>query len=334
MEGIEMLETKDQEARTPKFTVTIVSARGIRNSDWLPGPGKPDCYCVATRGSTEVYRTKVIQNSLTPLWAEEFDVFEFNDGEELEFKVWDSDLTGADYLGKVVLVKEQFMVDGVNGDFLMEETGVNIRAYLDLKIKMQGRDYPPAPSTELEVTVEKGKGDNYGMRINEQSKVDLQVHQIEQGAVQRYNESVKADMQIRKSDFIVAVNGVTDSCEEMMRQFSKSKVTLRLRRALTYVVILDREDHTQKLGVVVPLPPKNDVIPILDIQEGLIKSYNDKCTAESDKIQFLDRITSVKGEAGSAESLHAKLDAMTGKFQIGMQRAHAGNFEDTLRTGW
>jgi len=100
-----------------------------------------DCYCVAMRGGTEIYRTKTIDNSLTPCWAEEFEV-EYNDGEELEFKVWDSDVGRADYLGKVVLTKEQFAVNGVNGEFEMVEAGKNIKAYLSLKIKMQGQDYP------------------------------------------------------------------------------------------------------------------------------------------------------------------------------------------------
>jgi len=259
---------------------------------------------------------------LTPRWAEEFDVFDYDD-DELMFKVWDSDMTGADYLGKVVLKKDQFMVNGINGEFEMEEAGENIKAYLALKIKIQGQnEYPLAPETELEVTIEKGEEMNYGIRIDEQGKVDLQVCKLEQGAVQKYNDSVKADMQVKKSDFIVSVNGVSENCEEMMNQFSEPKVTMKLRRASNFAVIFDK-DHTQRLGVSIPMPPKNDVIPILSIEDGLIKEYNDKCTQESDKILILDRIISVKGEVGSAAELLSKLDTMSGKFQVGIQRPHS-----------
>jgi len=299
----------------------------------LPGLGKPDCYCVATRGGTELHKTKTIKDSLTPHWAEEFDVFDYNDGEELEFKVWDSDVIGADYLGKVVLKQEQFMVNGLNGDFEMAEAGKNITAYLGLKIKMPGQEYPLEPATELEVIVEKGEHMNYGIRIDEQGKVDLQVLQVEQGAVQKYNESAKADMQVKKSDFILSVNGINGNCEEMMKQFDESKITLKLSRPLNFAVILDKEDQTRKLGIVVPPLPKNGLIPVLRVEDGLIKDYNDKCTKESDKILVLDRIVSVKGEVGSAAQLQALLNTSTGKFQVGMQRPHTRHIKATPRTG-
>lgn len=318
------LDIVGEEDPKAKFTISILGAKGLRDSDWLPGSGKPDCYCVAMRGGTEIYRTKTIDNSLTPYWEENFDVFEYNDGEELEFKVYDKDLVGSDLLGKVVLTKELFAVNGVNGEFELEETGTNIRAYLALKIKVLGQDYPLGSATEFEVTVEKGEDTNYGLRIDEQGKLDLQVYEVEPGAIQNHNESVKPDIQVRKSDFIMAVNGVKDNCEEMMKQFNEPKITLKLRRALDFTVILEKEELNTKLGIIVPKPMKNDVLAILRIEDGMIKDYNDKCSKESDKIIALDRIITVKGEKGSAGQLKAKLDMMKGKFQVGLQRPHPG----------
>jgi len=322
---VDEIEIVEQGEPKPTFTVSILGARGIRDSDWLPGSGKPDCYCVAMQGGKEIYRTKTIDNSLMPRWAEDFDVFEYNDGAELEFKVWDSDVGGADCLGKVVLTNEQFAVHGLNGEFEMEEAGTNIRAYLSLKIKKQGQDYPLGSATEFEVTVERGEDTSYGLRIDEQGKLDLQVYGIEEGAVQKYNESAKPDMQVKKSDFIMSVNGIKDNCEEIMNQFNQPKIILKLRRAVEFAVILEKGEITTKLGIVVPKPMKNDVIAILKIEDGLLKDYNNKCTNESDRILVLDRIVSVKGWRGSAGELKAKLDMMKGKFQVGLQRPHPGH---------
>jgi len=314
------IQMAEQKVTKPQFTISIIGARGIRNSDWLPGTGKPDCYCVVTRGGKEIFRTKTIDNSLTPNWAEDFELSEYNDGEELEFKVWDKDLIGSDYLGKVVLTKEQFAANGVNGDFEMEEAGTNIRAYLSLKIQVQGQDLPPGSLTEFEVTVERGEDRSYGLQIDEQGKVDLQVYEVEEGALQKYNESAKLDMQVKKSDFIMAVNGIANSCEAMLDQFQQPKVTLKLRRALEFVVIFEKEEFFTKLGVITPKPMKNDVIAILRIEDGLIQDYNKTCTLESDRIAVLDRIVSIKGMRGSAGELKAKFDMMKGKFQVGLQR--------------
>mmetsp|Transcript_86763 Transcript_86763/g.166977 ORF Transcript_86763/g.166977 Transcript_86763/m.166977 type:complete len:366 (-) Transcript_86763:148-1245(-) len=328
---VEVLKMMDPELPKPKLTITIVDAKGIRNSDWLPGLGKPDCYCCVLKGGTEIFKTKTINNSLMPLWEERFEIFDDTDIEELEFKVWDKDFIGSDYLGKVVVKKEAFAENGINGEFEMEEAGGNIRAYLGLKIEVAGKECPPSSAVDIEVTVERGDDMKYGIRIDDQSKLDLQIYEIEEGAFQKYNESVEPDLQVTKSDYIVSVNGIEDNCEEMMQQFNTPKVTVKFKRALNFTVILDKSDTTKKLGIIVPKPMRNDCLAIMKIEDGLIKDYNDKCAQESDQILERDRIVSVKGRTGSAGHLKTKMDSMKGKFQVGMQRPHPGHLKSVPR---
>lgn len=325
-EAIKQLQMSDAPADLepqvvePKMTVTVVGARGIRNSDWLPGLGKPDCYCVVKRAGKMVHKTQTITDSLTPQWAEEFDIHEYNDGEELEFNVWDSDLIGEDYLGKVVLKPEQFMENGLIGDYEMEEAGKNIRAYLAIKIKLPDKVYPSAQQAELEVTIEKGAANEYGIKLDDQDKVNLYVCEIFEGVVQKHNDSVKANLQVMQSDFIVSVNGVEGNAEEMLKQFKEAKVTFKLRRAMDLVAILDKKEETSQLGVIIPKPARANALVILNIEDGIVKAYNDTCTKEPEKILLGDRIVSIKGEVGPAEQLRSKLLGMTGKFQVGIQR--------------
>jgi len=327
-EAIKQLEVSDEaapadpiepEAAKPMMTITIIGARGIRNSDWLPGSGKPDCYCVAKKAGKILHKTETITDSLAPQWSEEFDVFDYN-GEEFEFNVWDSDVIGEEFLGKVVLKPEQFMENGLNGDYEMEEAGTNIRAYLGLKIKLPSKLYPSRQGGELEVTIEKGETNAYGIELDDQDKVNLYVCKVNEGAIQKHNDSVKATMKVMQSDFITSVNGVKGDAEEMLKQFKEAKVTIKLRRAVDLVAILEKEHATSKLGVIVPKPCRVDALVILNIEDGILKAYNDKCTKESDKIIPRDRIVSVKGEVGLADQLKSKLMGMTGKFQVGIQR--------------
>eukprot|EP00419_Tripos_fusus_P026123 CAMPEP_0172720378 /NCGR_PEP_ID=MMETSP1074-20121228/76764_1 /TAXON_ID=2916 /ORGANISM="Ceratium fusus, Strain PA161109" /LENGTH=135 /DNA_ID=CAMNT_0013545887 /DNA_START=49 /DNA_END=452 /DNA_ORIENTATION=+ len=110
-------ESSQKEDSMAIFKVMIVGVRGIRQADWRPGPGKPACYCEVKRGETPLHRTTTIDGSTVLRWAEEFGVWEYEIGESLEFKVWDSDVAGAKCLGKVTLTPDAYMEKGCNMEF-------------------------------------------------------------------------------------------------------------------------------------------------------------------------------------------------------------------------
>jgi len=304
----------------PKFTIMIVGARGIRNTDWMPGLSKPHCHCEAKRGDKVLFTTKSIKDSMVPRWVEEFDVWELEQDEQLEFKVWDTDVVGAECLGKVIVAPDTFMEHGCNQDFPME-AGQNTRAFLGLKIKVQGQEqYSEGPPPKFQVVLEKGEAaTEYGLEIDTQDQKHFQICKVDEVAFKRYNESVDPSVQVIKSDFIISVNGATGA-PDMMKQFQKPKVTLWLVRALDAALLLENKDK-KKHGLKFPrVMTKNDVLVVMEIGDGYIKEHNDKCEQESQKILVYDRIVSVKGQVGNHDTLKGLLEKAIGKFQLGIQR--------------
>jgi len=314
----------EPEVKGPKFVFMIVGARGIRNTDWLPGLGKPDCYCEVKSGGQLIHTTRIINDTMVPRWAEEFNVDDLNDNENLEFKVYDKDVVGSDYLGKVVLQPDAFAEKGCCQDFEMLEAGKNIKAYLGLKMKTRGQEeYPAGPPSSFEVEVEKGEeAKEYGLEIDSQDMKNLQIAQVDQGCFKAYNEKADSSVQVVISDFIVSVNGVEGSAD-MVKQFANPKVKVKLVRALNTAVLLENNDKKKKHGLKFPTKMKNDVLVVLEIGDGYIKEYNDTCAREqraSEMVLPYDRIVSVKDEVGRALSLKSALEKASGKFQIGIQR--------------
>jgi len=214
------------------------------------------------------------------------------------------------------------MNNGCNKDFQMDEAGKNTRAYLGLKIKTQGQEqYPDGPPAEFEVCIVKKGSDakEYGLEIDSQDNKYLQVYKVDPGAFQKYNETADPSKQVMTSDFIVAVNSKTGSAADLMAEFTGEEVTVKIVRAIELAVIIEN-DKKNNHGLTFPTMMKNHVLVVMNIGDGCIQDYNNKCTQESQKIRPYDRIVSIKGQVGKAAKLKTLLDGTTGTFQLGIQR--------------
>jgi len=312
---------------TAFFTIQVVWVRGVRNSDQPPTHTIPtpelDCHINIMRAGNLIGTTNVIADSPQPMWSEEFDVTEYNQGEELEFKVYAKGGTEANYLGGVTMKPEQFATDGFNDDMLLEETGANNQAYLRLKIKPQGRHYLADPPSIFTVEVEKGENENYGLVLDGSDGKYLMVWGFDAGAFADYNKSAEPSKQLMKWDFIVSVNEAS-SLADCVKQFRKSKVTCVVMRGFEFSCILERENLQTPLGLTFPVDKRQGIgLPIVSfsVTEGPAKEYNDKCTKEWEKLRVYDRITGVAGERGQPHDLKAKMQNATGKFQVQILRA-------------
>merc|ERR1712232_1489242 len=86
--------------------ITVVSARALRNADWV---GKSDPYVVAevpTRSGIKV-QTHVVEDKLDPEWNEELEIPEYHVGDPLRFTIKDQGVVGSDMLGSVFLLPDQ-----------------------------------------------------------------------------------------------------------------------------------------------------------------------------------------------------------------------------------
>merc|ERR1712032_1582800 len=131
--------------------ITFVSARSLRNADWV---GKSDPYAIAEvpkRPGTKI-QTRVVENQLDPEWNEELEMPEYRVGDPLRFTVKDQDLVGSDMLGCVVLMPDQ-VKDGFEEEVKLESTGHTGDSFLTLKIKMGDEKLQEqAKETQVEVS--------------------------------------------------------------------------------------------------------------------------------------------------------------------------------------
>lgn len=321
-EGSAQAAAEETPALTPKLTVAIVGARGLRNADWLPGMGKSDCFCtLRTAGADkDLHGTKVQSNTLEPVWNEEVDVVEYNMGDPLMFSVWDADMAGRDFLGKVTLKGEDFNGIGFNGEVQLEEAGKNAIAYLRLKVKMAGQEYPPGPPQEITVTVEREPKKLTGLELDLQDGVFALVTAVKAGPFAQFNASAKPAEQLMPGDFIMQVNGATGNVAQIAEQLKKngaSKLEVLVRRPVEMGVIIDRQDPKKPLGLEFPKKLSGNFLLVTKVEEGPFQDWN--AANPSREVRVGDRIVAVGGVRGTAAQLVKKLKS-AGKVQVTVVR--------------
>jgi len=117
--------------------ITIASARGLRDADWMPGSGKSDPYCnceIVGKKAPKI-QTKVINNTCDPVWEHQAEMVGYSPGDVLLFKIYDQDFgTQDDFLGKASIASEQFYPAGFEGELPLINAGKGIRAFLKIRI--------------------------------------------------------------------------------------------------------------------------------------------------------------------------------------------------------
>jgi len=304
------------------MTFNIIGARGFRDSDWMPGLGKPDCYVVVKSNDKQVAKTSVIADSMEPLWKEEFVLKEWRHGAELEFHLYDKDLIGSDYLGKTVVQYDCFQ-DGFNGDLQLEETDTDGHcAYLRIKIKPPGKVYPPGPSPEYSVTLKKGEFNSYGLDVDSQDPKTLYITSIaEKGPAAVWNQQATPENQLVRGDFIVEANGARADAKAITEHLKQAHdIVMKVRRGIDVTMVLEANGSMLDWGIEMPEPPKGDGVLVLAVNEpGLIADWNASTEDPVTKVQVGDRILRV-GKNNGAQKVAKAMKEARGKFQVHLVR--------------
>mmetsp|Transcript_6063 Transcript_6063/g.17943 ORF Transcript_6063/g.17943 Transcript_6063/m.17943 type:complete len:353 (-) Transcript_6063:292-1350(-) len=287
----------------PKLVVAIWGARGLRNADWLPGTGTSDCYCALKIAGKdkELHRTRVINDSLEPIWKEEFDVVEFQPGDSLEFVVWDSDVARKDLIGRVTLDSSAFEPDGFNGELRLDDTGKAHRSYLRVKVRRPYADFPRGPDPAIVLTVDRQASRPLGLDLDTQDGVTAYVTGIKAGPFQAYNEGVEPGSQLQVGDFIMRVNGAENDAGKLLAQLrAAARLEVTVNRPLETAVILERVDRRQPHGLEFTAPTGSTLV-VTRVIDGAARDWN---AAHPDrKILSGDRIIAVDGKRGRAKDL-------------------------------
>mmetsp|Transcript_33842 Transcript_33842/g.91588 ORF Transcript_33842/g.91588 Transcript_33842/m.91588 type:complete len:384 (-) Transcript_33842:16-1167(-) len=309
----------------PNFTVHIVSARGLRDADWLPGYNKSDCEVRLLIDGVELYKTKVIPDCLEPVWNEQVAITSWQEGQPLEFCIQDDDLTSTENLGKVTLPPSAFDKVGFNGTCLVDDAGKGIKAYLRLKIKLPGKDLPPGPASKLEVKCPKGKFKSWGLDLDTQDNELLFVTEVNAGPFATRNETVHPEEQVIKNDFIASVNGIQGTPAALLNEFRLAKeVTLEVWRSQEHSIVFERDDEKIPLGLQFPRKPAGDALVITEVdEEGAAAMMKERAAQKQQKDLLLmpgDRIVAISGFRGKADDLQDRFAKLHGKVQVSVVR--------------
>jgi len=146
------LMQKADSGATP-LKVTIISARGLRDADWMPGSGTSDPYCICEIPDkpNAKFQTPVVDNNEAPVWNYEEIMEEYAVGDNLVFTVYDQDTVGkGDCLGTVTLASEHFFPDGFEGDVPLNDAGKGVEAFLTVRVEPQAPALPAADAAAAE----------------------------------------------------------------------------------------------------------------------------------------------------------------------------------------
>lgn len=163
--SLAMSKSSSAPTTTPKLSVFVMSASGLRNADVV---GKSDPFCtVELKGLPRTrVKTSVKNETLAPQWNEGFELA-YKKDTDLLFRVWDADTGNADDpLGEAILEHQAFK-DGFNGDLLLTGEGVG-DAFASLHVKAivstshyisaEGVDLPRLAPPGLTIRILSAKG--------------------------------------------------------------------------------------------------------------------------------------------------------------------------------
>lgn len=306
----------------PAVTVTVVGARGLRNADWLPGPGSSsETYVVVKMDGKELHTTKAIGDSLEPFWREEMTIPDWAVGQRVEFEIYDRKLSGEQiFLGRVPLESHFFEMDGFNGDRDVQDSGDDLQAYLRLKCKLGGKAAPKGPTTNLHFHATMGSFTSWGLDLDTQDCLHLYLTDVRSGPFQEANFMLDPSDTLMKGDYIVSVNGVTGFPATLLNEFKNSKeVTVQAVRSIeTSLVFEIPEMKKMNLGLRFPHKPSGENLVICHIDDnGAAGKYNKSQPNEMLQLRRGDRIVALDGFRGKAPDLLAKANKLEpGKHQV------------------
>mmetsp|Transcript_125200 Transcript_125200/g.389753 ORF Transcript_125200/g.389753 Transcript_125200/m.389753 type:complete len:370 (+) Transcript_125200:91-1200(+) len=308
--GISSLREEDD--GDPRLTVAIAGAGGLRDPRWIAkGGGRVGCRCsmeVPMRPVSAPFRTPAAQDALapTPVWRAMIPVANYKDGTPLHFAVIDEGGTGA-VLGRATLEAAEFDVaqGGLNAEVPLQGSRRK-DAFLKVKIRNRGQEFPPGPPMKFVAAVDKAANRPAGLDVDIQDGLLALVLAVKPGPIDSYNKTVDPSRQVRRGDFIEWANSFPgDTLEVPSIMEREERLALTMRRAEELTVLLRRTRSDESLGLLLRERPCGRTLAVVDVDDGLMRAWNE---AHPDfEVRPGDRILEVNGQSGKAAELLAAL---------------------------
>lgn len=151
-----------------------------------------------------------------------------------------------------------------------------------------------------EFCIELDKGANMraaGLCVSIVDSVGVLIHDVKDGLAQDWNNS-HPEQRIQKDDIVIEVNGVKAKPAVFVWLLkSENVLTMTLRRAKTFAVVIDREEGPQHLGLSFTHLVGDATLLVESVGPGLIQQWNE---ANEDSVKKGDRIIKVNDVCNNA----------------------------------
>jgi len=274
----------------------------------------------------DVFATKSRLDVGDFLWKESVQLNKYFRGQPLELSIFTNkitrypsaeNITPSNLVGRVNIPADLFQDDGYNGDLPLSMCDPDVRAFLRLKIKPRGKDFPPEPFPVFGLTVKRKPSTCFGVDIDTRDGKSLYVTHTRPGAVAQYNWSARAEKQLMVTDFIVAVNGVHGDAAAMLAKCrTDATICMVCRRAIDITVDLERQDENVPLGLEFATEHVGASLLVTGICKGVATDCNERTKEVTKHILPGDRIVEVGGLVGTSEILRVLLERATGKVPL------------------
>jgi len=121
-----------------EFEVKCVSARGLRDADWLEGTSDPYCLCESIGKVKSKFKTKTVKNKENPVWNQAAKM-QLGQGDKLKFSIFDQDTGKADdFLGYIDMPFEKIYPQGFEGELALKDASDSAKkqeAYIKVRVR-------------------------------------------------------------------------------------------------------------------------------------------------------------------------------------------------------
>lgn len=133
-----------------ELTVTIFSALGLRDED-VVGRSDPFCECEIVGRPETKFQTRVVENTVNPMWNCEREMPRYKKGDDLVFTVYDKEARGAVRIGSAVLSNPEFHPNGFDGELVLADAAR--RAVAVLRVRVQIPQFFEARQENIKVSI-------------------------------------------------------------------------------------------------------------------------------------------------------------------------------------
>jgi len=229
-------------------------------------------------------------------------------GEALEFSIWDQAINGvglakSDKLGRAVLESKDYASLGFNGELWVKDVGRGIEAYLQVKVKSAGQEYPRGPPKQFTVNLEKSAGKPMGADVDGScGKMGYVCIIMKDGIFAEYNRTATPEKQLRLGDYITKVNGIQGNSLSMLDCLKKdNKFEVTMQRPVLFTIAISRKDAKTPLGVTLAERPSGNSLLIKEVINGPVMEWNNKHPEQ--EVKAGDRIVAVNRKGGKVKQL-------------------------------